>query len=147
MKVKKAGTILINLRNKKIGLVYRKNKDDYSFPKGHLEKGETLQVCAIRETEEETGKRNHLINEKEICIMRYITPLGEDVECYYYLAVDDGESERKIEENLKEQVIWVSPENVKEKLSYDNLKTVWDKAEPYVTDIFSNITPAKLTDL
>ncbi len=33
MKVEKAGTILINLETKKIGLIYRKKQNDYSFPK------------------------------------------------------------------------------------------------------------------
>ena len=57
MSVKKAGSILVNKETKKIGLVYRTKKDDYSFPKGHLEKDETLQECAIREIIEETRKR------------------------------------------------------------------------------------------
>ena len=43
MKVKKAGCILINKKTKKIGLVYRIKHKDYSFPKGHLEKNETLK--------------------------------------------------------------------------------------------------------
>ena len=57
MSVKKAGSILINKEIKKIGLEKKKKKDDYSFPKRHLEKDETLQECAIRETIEETRKR------------------------------------------------------------------------------------------
>ena len=57
MKTYKAGTILVNLANKKIGLTYRVKQNDYSFPKGHLEEGETLQECAVRETEEETALR------------------------------------------------------------------------------------------
>jgi len=137
MQVKKAGTILINLNTKKIGLVYRKSKNDYSFPKGHLEKGETIQECAVRETEEETGKKNHLINEKEIHIIRYVNPLGEDVECYYYLAIDDGESEKEIEQDLKEQLVWVSPNKVKETLSYDNLRIMWQEIEKYVKSILN----------
>ena len=48
MSIKKAGTILINLENKKIGVVYRKKQNDYTFPKGHLEKGETILECAVR---------------------------------------------------------------------------------------------------
>ena len=45
MIVKKAGCILINLDTEEIALVLRKGK--FSFPKGHLEEGETLQECAI----------------------------------------------------------------------------------------------------
>ena len=147
MKVKKAGTILINLSNKKIGLVYRKNKNDYTFPKGHLESGETLQVCAVRETEEETGRANHLISKEEVMILKYITPTGEDVENYFYLAVDDGESKKVIPTELQEKLIWASLEEVEDKLSYKSLKTVWKKVKNLVNDILNDITPAKLTDM
>ena len=50
----KAGTILV--KNDKIALVYRDYYDDYSFPKGHVEKGESFIECAIRETNEETKR-------------------------------------------------------------------------------------------
>ena len=36
-------------------LVHRPRYDDWSFPKGKLEGGETLEACARREVEEETG--------------------------------------------------------------------------------------------
>ena len=56
MKVEKAGCILINKENNKIGLIYRQKQKDYSFPKGHRESEESLIECAIRETAEETKK-------------------------------------------------------------------------------------------
>jgi len=31
------------------------NRDNWGIPKGHIEKGETLEQCAIRETREEAG--------------------------------------------------------------------------------------------
>ena len=138
MKVKKAGNILINLSNKKIGLVYREDKNDCSFPKGHLEDGETLEECAVRETEEETGRKNHLINKQEISILKYTTPLGEEVECYFYIAIDDGESNKIIPEELQEKLIWILPKEVERKLSYENLKDIWRKAEATVNNILYN---------
>ena len=71
MVVRKAGTILLNLENKQVGIVYRKSKNDYSFPKGHLEKDESLLECAVRETEEETLRANHLLINKEVSILKY----------------------------------------------------------------------------
>lgn len=75
--VKKAGCILINLENNTIALVLRDG--EYSFPKGHLEAGETIKECAIRETIEETGHEVK-ITADEIGIIKYITPKGENVE-------------------------------------------------------------------
>ena len=38
-------------------LVHRDRYDDWSFPKGKIDAGETLAECALREIEEETGLR------------------------------------------------------------------------------------------
>lgn len=138
MKVKKAGCVLINRENRKIALVHRIKKDDYSFPKGHWEDGETLQQCAVRETEEETGRKNHLIYEKEISILKYITSSGEDVENYMYLAQDDGESEKVFPQELKEELVWVDVKDVEEILSYPDLKEFWRKIKSEVENILDN---------
>ena len=41
-------------------LVHRPRYDDWTFPKGKLEPGETHEVAALREVEEETGLRCEL---------------------------------------------------------------------------------------
>ena len=140
MKVKKAGTILINLKDGKIGLVYRCKKQDYTFPKGHLEKGETLQECAIRETIEETGRNCHLISSKEVKILYYLTPSGEDVESYIYLAEDDGNYNEKIAEKDREKLVWKSIDEVEETLSYQDLKEMWSDVRNKVEEILKGLT-------
>ena len=135
MKVLKAGCILINLEKKEIGLVYRKSKNDYSFPKGHLEAGETLAECAIRETEEETGRMCHLVSSEEIYILKYLTPRDEDVENYFFLAIDDGQSQKNVPDDLKEELVWIPIENVESKLSYENLKELWNNSKYLVDEV------------
>lgn len=150
MVVKKAGTILLNLQTKKIGLVYRDSEKDYTFPKGHLESGETLEECAVRETEEETLRSNHLLINKEICINTYTTPSGENVENYMYIAIDDGPTSKNIDLKDQENLKWISLDDVENILSYDNLKEFWNKIKSPIKDIFENngnISPAILTDL
>ena len=131
----KAGTILVNLKNKKIALVYRKDKIGYEFPKGHLEKGETIEECAIRETEEETGRKNHIVEKLEI--IKYVTSKGEDVELHFYLAIDDGKTNKNIIEEDKEETIWVNVEEVENKLTFDKTKRVWNNSKEKVLNLIN----------
>lgn len=53
-------------------LLIKHNGGHTSFPKGHIEKGETLKEAAIRETLEETGIEAEIIS--EICFINTYTP-------------------------------------------------------------------------
>jgi 8-oxo-dGTP pyrophosphatase MutT (NUDIX family)/phosphohistidine phosphatase SixA len=53
-----AGTLVWRVNDRKkleVLLVHRPRYDDWSWPKGKQENGETLAACAVRETAEETG--------------------------------------------------------------------------------------------
>lgn len=130
----KAGCILINKQLKKIGLVYRKKLNDYSFPKGHLEENETLSECAVRETTEETGRDCKLISDKEIGVIEYTNYEGQ-IKTYMFLALDKGKTNKKIAEKDKEELVWVNYNEVESKLSYQNLKDFWNKVKEKVEKI------------
>lgn len=130
----KAGCILINKELKKIGLVYRKKLNDYSFPKGHLEENETLLECAVRETTEETGRDCKLISDKEIGVIEYTNYEGQ-IKTYMFLALDKGKTNKKIAEKDKEELVWVNYNEVESKLSYQNLKDFWNKVKEKVEKI------------
>lgn len=132
----KAGCILINMETKRIALVCKKG--EFSFPKGHLEKGEKIEECAIRETVEETGHECHLIKEKEIAKINYSNPSGENVENYFFVAMDDGVSKKYINENDKEETIWKDFSEIENTLSYENLIELWNNIKNEVKEIIDN---------
>lgn len=56
--VQAAGTVVWRVNDRKkleVLLVHRPRYDDWSWPKGKLDAGESLAGCAVRETAEETG--------------------------------------------------------------------------------------------
>lgn len=133
MKIEKAGCILINKENKKIGLIHRSKQNDYSFPKGHKEKDETLIECAIRETNEETKRECKLYLDYPVIKENYVDSNNNEVDMYYYIAIDDGPSNNISEDT--HDLIWTSYENVEKTLSYDSLKQVWNKVKDKILNI------------
>lgn len=66
--VRAAGGVVFRRNELGIGevlLVHRPGYDDWSFPKGKLDPGESYEDCALREVSEETGLRCKLLNELE----------------------------------------------------------------------------------
>lgn len=133
METLKAGCFLINIETKEISLIYRKKQNDYSFPKGHVEKGESLKEAAIRETAEETKRIAEIINDYEPYIERYTTPKGENCVCYMFFAIDKGKSDNNSEDT--HDLIWTPFDKVEKTLSYDSLKNTWNSAKNIIKEI------------
>jgi 8-oxo-(d)GTP phosphatase len=99
--------------NGEIALVHRPRYDDWSFPKGKLERGETMPFAAVREVAEETGLRallGPLLGD-----VRYTVPEGRKLVCYWSARAADGEFGANDE---TDDLRWVSTGQAAEMLSY-----------------------------
>ena len=130
----KAGCFLINKKQKSIALVHREKQNDWSFPKGHHEDGETIKQCAVRETAEET-KRDCIVLDYEPYVETYTTPKGENCVCYMFVAIDNGKSDNDSTDT--HDLVWTPFDKVEETLSYPSLKTVWNFFKPAVAKILN----------
>ncbi|RLD44430.1 MAG: hypothetical protein DRI86_07570 [Bacteroidetes bacterium] len=101
----------------------------WDIPKGHIEKNETLQICAIREVEEETGIANLSIVE-ELGISRHLFRYSEGspeilkvTHWFRMYSNYSGTFNPQISEGV-EKVEWVSSDRINEYLykSYRSLQ-------------------------
>ena len=98
----------------RILLVHRPRYDDWTFPKGKLDPGETIEQCALREVAEETGFVCAL--GAEIAVTRYVDHKGRDkLVRYWLMTVTGGDFEPNDE---VEEIRWVTRDEAAELLSY-----------------------------
>lgn len=85
-----AGTLVwrVHKRRLQVLLVHRPRYDDWAWPKGKLEAGESLQECAVRETAEETGHQVKL--GRPLGFTRYTLPSGNKKTSHYWAAQVSG---------------------------------------------------------
>lgn len=117
-KIKKAGAIILSSDFKSIALVNHPQKNDWSFPKGHVEGGENFQQAMQREVMEETGMEVKIV--KKLPFMEYRNNNEDDVTVAMFLVVFQS-SDSKLSKG-QEKVEWFSIDEVLNKLSYKNLK-------------------------
>ena len=97
-----------------------------SFPKGHMEAGETEYMTAVREVFEETGVQIR-IDSKFRETVHYSPMPGVSKEVVYFLTHTE-QTEVKPREGEIAQVEWVPLERVEESLTHENDKLVFRAA-------------------
>jgi 8-oxo-dGTP pyrophosphatase MutT (NUDIX family) len=123
-----AGGVVTNKKGKVL-FIYRNDKWD--LPKGKLDKGETLEECAIREVMEETGVTDLTIENYLRTTYHIFKRNGKyklkEVHWYAMKTAYDG----KLKGEKKERIIkvkWKGPRKIKEALenSYTNIRVLFE---------------------
>jgi 8-oxo-dGTP pyrophosphatase MutT (NUDIX family) len=117
--VRAAGGLVV--RDGSVLLVHRPKYDDWSFPKGKLEGGESWEEGAVREVEEETGllcEAGELVG-----TTRYLVSQGPKEVRYYRMACD-GEAAAQ---NEVDEVRWVSLDEARALLTHERDRQLLDR--------------------
>ncbi len=101
-----------------------------SFPKGHVERGESERRTAEREVREETGAVIQ-IRERFRVPIRYSPMPGVEKEVVYFLAFTDNAEIRPRPGEIAE-VEWVNVDSAERALSHENDRMVFRSARRYL---------------
>ncbi len=126
-----AGGIVIRRAGKDIKVLLIKDRFGYwTWPKGHLEKGENLEGAAVREIEEETGIKDLRII-SQAGTQKYSFSRGEEVidkTVHIFLIETCSKGPIKVQVEEISDARWFSPEAAVKKIDYKGARDILKKA-------------------
>lgn len=118
MKVEKScGCIVIDGRNV---LLIKQTKGHWSFPKGHMEEGESEIQTAVREVKEETNV-DAIPDETKRYVEEYLMDNGNMKQVIYFVS-KQASSNIKAQESEIAEIAWLPFEKALETITYDNTR-------------------------
>jgi 8-oxo-dGTP pyrophosphatase MutT (NUDIX family) len=117
-RVDAAGGVVVE--DGRVLLVHRPRYDDWTFPKGKLDRNESFEDAALREVEEETGVRCSL--GRELPAVRY--EVGDRPKLVRYWLMTPQSETPFVPNDETDDIRWVTPENARTMLSYDRDRDV-----------------------
>ena len=129
-KIIEAGGGIVQNEQNEILFIYRRNMWD--LPKGKLEKGETIQTCAQREVEEETGVTNLTLKSKIGETYHIYQEKGEQIfkisHWFHFTCPSHQITQAQTEEDITE-VKWIALKDLENPLknTFNNIKEIVEK--------------------
>ncbi len=125
---KEDNQVLWLVRRPKGGNDYRGNLG-WSFPKGWIEKGETIEQAALREVAEEAGVKAQIVSKLPTLKIFFTNPDGQKVMKFITYFMMEWQEDLKESFGWEtEEVKWVSKDEAAGLLIYKNEKELLDKA-------------------
>jgi 8-oxo-dGTP pyrophosphatase MutT (NUDIX family) len=130
--VRAAGGVPVREGKKGLELlvVHRPRYDDWTFPKGKREPGETDEECAVREVEEETGLACEL--GPELPATRYVDGHGRPKVVRYWRMRPLSDALRL--EHEADDARWVVPREAERLLTYERDRAVLAEVSDFKSD-------------
>src|SRR6185369_13909100 len=101
--------------------------NEWVLPKGHIKQGESIPEAALRELEEETGVTGVVIGQLKPAAFK---TAKEQVSASFLLVRSAGEHEAR----EKRTIEWLQYQDARERLSFDEARSVLDEAERILMD-------------
>jgi 8-oxo-dGTP pyrophosphatase MutT (NUDIX family) len=122
------GVIIDDSKDARVLLVHRPRYDDWSFPKGKLDPGETVEQAALREVREETGLKCRIVRELEVMRYRYRTRNKGKFKpkAVHYFLMEPTSRRIKIPGDEVDLAEWLTLEDASRKLTYAQDKRLLD---------------------
>jgi 8-oxo-dGTP pyrophosphatase MutT (NUDIX family) len=117
-RVEAAGGVVV--RDGQVALVHRPRYDDWTLPKGKLARDESFEEAAMREVEEETGLRTHLM--RELPSTNY--EVGGRPKIVRYWLMDVEHEGPFLPNDETDQLRWLPPDEALRLLTYDRDRDV-----------------------
>ena len=142
-KEKSCGALVYRIKNGELELLLLKHRfgGHWSFPKGHVEEGETEVETALREVHEETGLTIQLEDGFRQSVEYYPRPnIRKHV--VYFLGYADDDRTRRQEEEISE-IRWVPLKSAHREVTFRNDKNLINHAKKFLRRKFSHWTEWK----
>lgn len=140
-RVYSAGGIVLRLMDDQVRVLLTQHSGHkgWEFPKGHIELGESAQVAAVREVEEEAGVRAEVLAKAGDCEYFYYEK-GEKafkkVSYFFMKYLREGEATTADEVS---GLVWLNPDEVLGKLTFKSTKKLWEENSSRVEELLSKL--------
>lgn len=110
-----------------IGRFDRRGRLLWSLPKGHLEEGESAEDAAIREVEEETGIRGHVLAKLGVIDFWFVAGGARIHKTVHHFLLEAESGELSDADVEVDEVAWVPLQELSARLAYDTERKLMAK--------------------
>ena len=106
----------------------------WSFPKGHLEDGETVEDAAVREVSEETGITGRVVAPLGVIDFYFTAEDRRIHKTVHHFLIEARGGELSDEDAEVEQVAWVRLDDLRARLAYADERRLLDRLPDLLAD-------------